>query len=890
MQKGILNSAVVFIIATMIMVQSGLVYAADTSSVPECQFTAQPTADMMAKCQAAASATVGATSGATAPSGAAMPTGFPSMSAPEGMPVDGGFDASQIDFSKFGPVPQGVPGGVAPMFMGKELSGASASPMIGQLASALETIKKNLTEVEDDAQQLRDGQIKIDAAVEGGIKEVRAKYDEAVQLFQAGDYMGAAQKLQGMNPDVLSKQFGAFRDKQGASTDLIKDIRGKLGDSLKKIDQKLEGSDLITAKGDINAQKKILDQADSLIKAGKKSDAAALLKKMQAQYGTGQAQADLLSGAGLSASQITAILDQVSEGIDRTGSALDTMKKSGTAIPDDMQQLYDRMASLYTDAKSANDSGDTGVAMQKLQELRDMNPEQAFTAFKDKAFPKDRLKSILQQGKDGAKGLHLSIDKAKEFGADTAGLEGLSVQLDDCIAKAESALAAGDSGTFLTYMDQARNLNVREKVDAAIRPVANSRAKEALAKGLAAMNNAHNSIENSLGQLQAKKGNIAGAQELLSTIKGKIDAAQALYDANDSMNGGKTLDDGVMALNRLGNLLKDSGVTLSSEQSDAVKGVFQLAGDASGSAANIPSEQSDRLRGLLTAGGQDHGFDIQSTLGTLSPDLMDKVLAYRSSDKRLIDGIINDVIPLLPEEDRSAILEGKIGLLDESKSADKTIAVMKGIKGMSKDTLATTVSLAQQAKGYTFTSDIATSLQEQFASFNDKIQSGELKDQQGIDGYVQALKDQVAKSIAASNKEKYNDKLIPAKNIDDNNPLFDEMQYLRQDGAVAPDKNGNINLDQKMDKNAFASLLNKTIDKNAVGGGRGAMTIQDAIKAAIGAYKVKPGVDFNNAGQATKFFNGIGADINPANFKKQVTMKDAAEIVTAADQRWGTQN
>ncbi len=903
MNKRIPKSVAVFMAITMIVMQGGFAHA----DVPECQFTSQPTDAMLAKCQAAQAAAAASAAGAmggavAAPVGTTVPpetlgsypngsiptntapTGF-SGEIPAGVPT--GFDASKMDFSKYGAVPQGVSGGAMPEFMGVPVGGAGADPGIGKLANALEQIKQGLSQAEEGITEMKDGMITVDPAMEKSVKAARPIYDAAVHLFEAKDYAGAGTKLQELQAVGFDQKYAAFADSQGISLDLIKDIRGKLTSALNSALKNAPADEVMQIQGDILTQQKFLDDAEGLVKAGKKKEAAALLKKMRKDYGDGTAQADLVSGKSIPTSKISTILDQISAGIDRAGSGLEKAKSAGTDIPQNILDLDGKLKTLYTTAKKAFDDGDNVTATQKIQEIRNLNPEQTFLAFRDQAYPTARLQEILQQGKDGAKALHLSIGRALEYGVNTTDLEALAVQLDGLVNKAEVALNAGDTDTFLTYMSQAKSLNTREKVDAAIRSVAMKTRGELLAQGLGAVRAAIASLESAIPELSKRGGNVGGAKDLLAQANQKLKESQALYDGGDPFKGGYVLDDAVLALSKLVNVLKDSGVKITNDQNNAVLKIVQMANNST-DLPNLSTDSAAKTKGIVNS--NENGFDINATLGSLSPDLMDKVLAYRTSDKKLIDGIINDIVPLVPEEDRTAILEGKIGLLDESKNADKSIATMKSLKGVNKDTIQTMQTLSGQIKNYTFAADIAPGLEQKLADFNDKVQSGELKDQQAVNGYVQALKDQVSKSIGSSNTEKFKDKLIPAKNIDDNNPLFQEMQYLRQGGAVTPDKNGNINLDQKIDKNALASLINKTIDKNSVTGGKGTVTIQDATKVIMGAYKVKPSVDLNNAAKTTQYLGQIGAEVSASNFKKQATMKDVAEILVAADQRWGTQN
>jgi hypothetical protein len=272
---------------------------------------------------------------------------------------------------------------------------------------------------------------------------------------------------------------------------------------------------------------------------------------------------------------------------------------------------------------------------------------------------------------------------------------------------------------------------------------------------------------------------------------------------------------------------------------------------------------------------------------TMDPALFDKVISFREKDKKLIDGVMNDVIPLLSAENQQAMLEGKIGLLEESKAADKTIGVMKQMKGVSKDALKDFQNVSNQIKQYNFMPKVAEQLQQKIADFNDKVQTKDITDSKEVSAYVKVLKDEINKGIQTSNNEKYKQGITPAKNIDDTNAAYGDIKYLKDDGAIKTDKAGNINLAQAVNGKTLTDIINKTIDKNAAKNVPANPTLQDTAKKVFEAYGVKPSVDMNNPAQLSKFLGQMGADIKPNEMKNKATLEDVAQIVASADERWG---
>lgn len=756
-----------------------------------------------------------------------------------------------------------------------------------QVGAALESINEGLTSAEEGIQEMKDGQIKVDAAMEKAVIAARPIYDAAYALFQAKDYQAAAAKLEELKAVGFDKKYAAFAETQGVSLDLIKDIRAKLNEALKQIAQIDEPEEQLSAQADIMTQMNYLDEAEKLLKANKKKEAAAMLKKMRQASGTGSGDANLAAGKGMAATQIGKVLNKIGADLDRADSGMEKAKARGIAISSELQEAMDKTKEFYAQAKAAYDAGDYTKAAEVLKQMKDSKLKELSLAYRDKLLPAGRLNEILQEGKNGSKALKLSIEKAKEYGIDTAELEKLSAQLDELLVKAEEALNAKDTDLFLTIMGEAEALNVREKVDTAIRTVAEGRAKEILAEGLTAVKAAIEQLTAAVGALDGKAGAVANAKDLISQADSFLAKAQAYYDAGDYKSGGRMLDDAALALIKAGNILRDIGAKISKEQLGATDGLIKILNKVD-NLSNADKNLIGKAQSLLSNLNEGNIMESKDTIAQFNPGLLEKVLIYRQKDQKLIDGVINEIMPLIPERDRQVMVEGKINLLEESVSADKTIKVMQSLKGLNKNTVGDLKNIAAQAKSYNFTAKIAGALDEKISGLNDKIQSGEVKDAKLVNNYVKALKDEVVKDINASQAEKFKQKLIPAKNVDDNNPLFEEIKYLKDDGAIAADKNGNINTGQIVSGKALADIINKTQDKNAVKTIAGnKVTVKAAAQKIIESYGIKAQVNTANAAGFTSYLNKLGAEIKQADLNKPANLGQIAEIVAAADREWG---
>ncbi len=784
------------------------------------------------------------------------------------------FDMSKLNLP---PMPGMPENGPMPMFMGKPLAGDGVSEMAGRLGEALDQIGAKLLEGEDGLGQLKDGQVKLGEA-ETAMKAARAAYNAAREAYAAGDYMKAGEKLQAMQQANFGEKFSKL-EQGGITADLINDVRAKMKDGLKGLAGAPDDGDTVEIRAKLLAGLESLDQAQALLRSGDKKGAAKIMAELRKMSPEGEAGEQAGQFGKMSGKMIKKILDQIAAGLAKADAGLAEAKKSGVEPGAEELALLEQGKAIYAEAQLLFDKGDFAGAGAKLKELQGLDLQEKFMAFRDRVLPPGRLEQIMNDLVNGTRALEITISHAKDFGLDTAPLEEHLAKLRDLRDKAQAAFDAKNFDLFLTIAGQARDLKTREAVDTFIRKMANERIKEMVKEGLAKANEAITLLETAISQMT----NADNANKLLSDIKAELIKAQSFFDEGNYMDAGRTLDEAVKELIALRNNLLDSGIKLSDEQTAAVNEVMS-AGQSGEDMANLSGEQSAKAQAMLGKVNPGDLNQIKTSLMNFNPELLDKVITSRERDKNFIDKIMRDVVPLVPEEDRAAMLEGKMNLLDEVKSADNTIAAVKKLKGVAKGTPALLDQLKNQIKGYNFTSKIAGKLDAKFSDFNDKLQGGEMTNGKQVDNYVKVMADEVKRAVAAANAEKFKEGVLPARNIDDNNPLFEEVRQLKDDGALAPDKKGNIDLGKKLDKTFLAGMINKTVDENAIKPAAGKATMMDVIKSAAAAYDLRTPAD--PAG-AVAFAAKLGVTLKPADLKKQATLGQAIDLVANADDRWG---
>lgn len=877
----------ILVVLTILIGFSSPILAADTSSLPECQFSGPPSAEQLAACEAAAKAQ--ASSGQS--SSSSLDQSSNTSVTPPNIPTDMPGTAGAPDLSRLTAnlpqVPSFDGNGPAPSFMGQELAGNDAMDQAAaQIGNALSQVRDGLLKAEEGVKEFKDGKVKV-GDMEETVKQARSLYGLAKAAFESKDYAGAGQYLQKIQALDMQSKFSGLESK-GISEDLINDIRKEMKNALKNMSNfKEQDSEMNEMKAKLMASLEKLDQAQACLKKGNKQAAAKIMKELRDSAPQDEAQGTVGNFKNMPHKMMGKILKKIADGLRRGEKGMNKAKASGIEADPAAIALMEQAKKIYDEAQTLYDKEDYSGASAKLREMEELNLEERFTAFKKSMMPADRMKTLLTSVADGVKALELTIEHTKTAGYATTELEALLAKVKGIYTGAGEAVKIDDTETFLTYLDQMDALNISDQVDATIKKLANDEIKDLVAEGIAKFKNVVAALEEAITKLKAKKIDTDNATDVLNSLKAEVANSQEKYDAGDYMNAGKFLDKAMDNLVSLINITRDSGVSLAAERMKEINDVLALSKADSGQLVVNP-DKIGQLDQIFATVGNDEAMEMKQAFMQFDPALMDKVVAQRQKDKKYMDAILRDVMPLIPAADREKVLEGKTGLLEEMAATDKTIANIKRIKGVTADTSKALDKIKNQIKEYNFSPEVAAALEEKMANFNDKIQTGEIKDPKMISNYIKVLQEETAKAIKESLTKKFKQGIVPAKNIDDNNPLFDELQQLKNDGAIKPDAKGNIDLGKKMTGKEVADMINKTNDKKAVAKAPSTiMTISDVGNMVFNAYDVKPNIDTKKPDQMAKFLKQIGADVNAANMNKKATLKEVADIVAAADDRWG---
>lgn len=850
------NQKIISLFALLTLVLNALpVLAIDTSQIPACQFQSQPTPEQLSACQAAASAASqqnNQTTDTTPNNNPNQPTGIPSMpTIPEGGNNEGLAQAAE------------------------------------QIGAGLDQVRNGLLQAEEGLKEMKDGGINVQDTGKI-VKQAREYYEQARVAYENEDFQKTGDYLKKIQDLKMEEKFAEL-EKKAISPDLINDIKKEMQTALKDMGNLKDADpEIDEIKAQLLMSLDRLANAESELKKGNGKEAASIMKSLrdlapqdQASYAGGKIK-------GMSQKMMGKILSQINQGLTRGEKGINRAKANGLEPQAEMITLMSQARALYEAAQLAFDNEDYPGASAKLKDIQNLDLEQKFSAFKSEMLPLDRQKTLLKSVEDGLKALELTITHAKEAGLNTTELEELRDNLKSIFSKANEAISAKDLETFLTYMDEVDNLKISEQVDAIIKKLANAEIKNLVSDGLDKLRAVNSSLREAITKLSAKKISTDNANTVLLDLESEITKSQALFDNDDNIGAGKLLDNAVNSLISLVNIIRDSGVALAGERMKQINDIISLGAKGESGQIVVSGDKINQLDSIFATVGNDEALDMKQAFMQFDPGLMDKVIVQRQKDKKFMDAILRDVMPLIPASEREKMLEGKTGLLEEMAATDKTIAGLKSVKGLGVNSSKALIGIKEQIKAYNFSPDVAEVLDQKMSDFNDKVQSGEIKDPKIISSYITVLQEETAKAIKESIVQKMKSGILPAKNIDDNNPYFDEIKKLKDDGAIKPDVKGNIDLAKPMTAQSVADMINKTMDnvkiKNAL---PKAVTINDIGSMVFGAYGIKPNIDPKNQTQMSAFLKQIGADFSPAALKNKATLKDAADLIAAADNRWG---
>ncbi|MBI4250240.1 hypothetical protein HY622_01480 [Candidatus Uhrbacteria bacterium] len=156
----------------------------------------------------------------------------------------------------------------------------------------------------------------------------------------------------------------------------------------------------------------------------------------------------------------------------------------------------------------------------------------------------------------------------------------------------------------------------------------------------------------------------------------------------------------------------------------------------------------------------------------------------------------------------------------------------------------------------------------------------EVEDPLEAETYLETLVQNIDPLLAAADAEKYSLGYVPAKNVTEDSPLYDEGMALVEGGDLKPllTKQGNLNLGEKMSRKGFTAFFNEVVDKKVKPPkGRKAPTKGDVIRSGLETFV--GGTLPKDQGQLLQIAEIYGvANIKAQDLTKTATVADAIEV------------
>ncbi|MBI4272748.1 hypothetical protein HY621_02760 [Candidatus Uhrbacteria bacterium] len=234
----------------------------------------------------------------------------------------------------------------------------------------------------------------------------------------------------------------------------------------------------------------------------------------------------------------------------------------------------------------------------------------------------------------------------------------------------------------------------------------------------------------------------------------------------------------------------------------------------------------------------------------------------------------------LPEKAQVAVLKGQIEVQDVVNKVEEEIASIE-------EDLEVELSPALKQKVEEKLADLSDDLlpegsnaaaQELLGAV--RIQLAEVEDPIEAEAYLETLVANVDPLLESADAEKFELGYVPAKNISEDNPLYDDGMALKEGGDLKPltGKDGKINYTKNISRNEYKNFFNEVVDKKiAPPKGRGTPKKGDVLKAGLAAFVGSdvPKDPNELVGLAETF--GV-ENIKPEDLGKPATIGDCIEI------------
>ncbi|MBI4262323.1 carboxypeptidase regulatory-like domain-containing protein [Candidatus Uhrbacteria bacterium] len=293
-------------------------------------------------------------------------------------------------------------------------------------------------------------------------------------------------------------------------------------------------------------------------------------------------------------------------------------------------------------------------------------------------------------------------------------------------------------------------------------------------------------------------------------------------------------------------------------------------------------------------------FALEQVLPNLSPEQMRAMFAaYKASPDALRSVVGN--LENYSADVRSQMLETNVNVHTEVQGLRETRDALDEVAGISLAARQTIDVMRKQLEKFVFPEGVGELVHAQLDVFNSTITDGAIKSPKTLEAYVRTFNTTINTYLQQARQEKFEDGLIPAKNIDEQHPIFSAALALREQGAlnVFLNKKGEVPLGQKVTGKIFVRFFETAVDDtDAVAGATEkrllkakTVTGQDVALLIVGAHDLEltSRIRQNRAQFAAFMTRELGVRVTPAQLQQPVTTSQAIAWVGAAEEKFGAE-
>ena len=409
-----------------------------------------------------------------------------------------------------------------------------------------------------------------------------------------------------------------------------------------------------------------------------------------------------------------------------------------------------------------------------------------------------------------------------------------------------------------------------------------------------------------IADLQIKNVNVDKLKEFLAEMESLYAQTVAAFEAKDMSKVEESMRQGMAMGIKFREYVRDFMKNKIVSEKDKFKNIFEDDDDDDeddndnddddfddddniiGLEAKLGNTQVKEFSKIMKDISDEDNLNAKKLFTALDSQTLDLILQEKKRHQEAIKNIIA-VSVKMPEKIREEFLKDKLDMLEEVNQIDIVKQKITKVKGMTQDALKKVDELKKTLIDFNFPPEVHDKILVKVENFNDKLLS--VQDPLEAEIYINTFRQEIQRLTREAMDEKFKKGMIPFKNIDEKNSLFDEAIQLKNDGAIRGDKQGNIDLRKKLSRNDFSNILTNAVDRK-INFTKGKQIIKevDALRAVLNAYNIKPDFNTSDRNKLASFVDQVDLmDTNVSELNTVLTQEEAIELIGRAEEKWGNE-